>query len=253
MGLMDKCDRCKKLLLLRKKNYVYPGKRKGSFELTDEKIYCEKCINELYPSKEVVSKIAIKIPLKIQQGKFKEALELLEKGYDKNTCDYWYNKGNVLTNLGKIKESLSCYDEAIFIDTHYVKAWYRKGERLFYYHKFKEAIKCFGNVLELEKPGLTAASTEKQLEVRRTVEGFTCSTPFWAFAAMLMRALSFVGEKNLDKATEDFAVLHLIPFPPFFTMTLNEFIEFCLKNRDTVLDYLEPRANLVLYERWRKH
>ena len=245
---MVKCDNCKKRLLLRKKFYDYHGKQRGSFELTDEKVYCKKCYDKLSPQRDPKR---CELLLKIADRNYKEALSELEKHFDKNKQDYWYNKGNILRNLKKDNEALSCYNEAIFIDTHYVKAWYRKGQILYENNEFKDAGNCFENVLELEKSRLNKDS----LIVKPTQKGVVYASSVWTFGALLMRALSYMGEKKFDDADAVFTRFYrtIGPFPPFDSIESDKFIQYCVKNAGQILDRLEPNVFAEFLVLGRKH
>lgn len=137
--------------MLSKKFYAYPGKDKGSLEITDDKIICEECNFLVNRDDEKKEKQAISITVLMHQKKYDDALKLLESFFDNHSEADWYTKGNLLNNLGKNEDALDCYDEALFIDTHYVKSWYRKGAILFEHAFFFQAARCFENVIELER------------------------------------------------------------------------------------------------------
>jgi tetratricopeptide (TPR) repeat protein len=235
---MIRCNKCNKPFLLKKKYYDYKGKKKGSFEITNEKIYCKKCFESLYSNDEPNIEDVGDMIIKMREGKYKEALKELEKHFDKTKKSDWYNKGNLLRNLKKDKEALECYNEAIFLDTHYIKAWYRKGQTLHENDKFSDAGKCFENVLELEKSILNQDS----LQVKPTEKGVVYESNVWSFGAMLMRALAFMGEKKFDEADAIFTLLYrtMGHFPPFNQIEPDDFIQYCVKNAGQILDWLEP-------------
>lgn len=149
---MAQCEGCgRNINFQSKKYYTYPGKRKNSLEITQAKIICKDCIikSGLLLS-ESDSYKRINIPILIAKNNFQEALKVLESVFDKKSASDWYGKGNILLNLGNTEEALECYDETLFLDTHYIKAWYRKGHVLLSMNKYIDSAKCFANVVELE-------------------------------------------------------------------------------------------------------
>ncbi len=80
--------------------------------------------------------------------------ELIEAGYDEvglivyPDTSIWEKKGDQL--LGQDNEkALHCYCEAIRIDPRDVSAWYRKGDCLYVMGKYKEAIECYDQALQI--------------------------------------------------------------------------------------------------------
>ncbi|MDP7244432.1 MAG: hypothetical protein QF568_03740, partial [Flavobacteriales bacterium] len=69
---MDKCVKCNKQLLLRRKFYKYHGKKKGSFELTEGKVYCKKCYNSMYFLKEPNNEEFCELVIKIREKNIKK-------------------------------------------------------------------------------------------------------------------------------------------------------------------------------------
>ena len=220
---MIRCDKCNKPFFLKKKYYDYKGKKKGSLEITNEKIYCKNCFDPLYTHDKLNVESVEKMVIEMLEENYKEALKELEKHFDKTKKSNWYNKGNILQNLKRDKEALVCYNKAIFLDTHYVKAWYRKGQTPHEMDKFSDAGKCFENVLDLEKSRLNQDS----LQLKPTEKGFVYESNVWSFGAMLMRSLAFMGEKKFDEADAIFIFLYKIigHFPPFNKIGSNDFIQ----------------------------
>ena len=166
MGILDvfkggkkvqiNCQECGKLV--EKSYYDYRGKKKGAFEITSEKILCEACFSKLHnkahsPDNNGLIAISSKVILAMRnrdEKELKAALVAFDKIFNKDIAEDWYTKANIVANLHKYDESVKCYDEALFLDTHYTKAWYRKGAILFGLKKYVDAIKCFDNVMKLD-------------------------------------------------------------------------------------------------------
>jgi len=224
--------------LLRNKLYDYPGKQKGSFELTSEKVYCEKCYESLFSKKDPSIDDTAQLVMKMTDGKYKEALKEISKCFDKNKKDNWYNKANILRNLKRNKEAILCYNEALFLDTHYIKAWYRKGQTLYEEGDFNNAIKCFENIIELEKQTLN----NNGLKIKSTQKGFVHESGAWSFGAMFYMALCYMREKKFDDADLIFSFLYnkIRHLPPFDSIQSDKVIAFLVENTSDVLDLLEP-------------
>ena len=152
-----KCSKCGNSIgYSENKYYNYKGKEKGALDIADERIYCGKCYDKyIYKGKTRSSNIDVSksaaIILAMQTGRWNDALKLQDEIFDPSNPADWYSKGNILVNLNDTKGALTCYDEALFLDTHYVKAWYRKAWLLFSTKKLKEAATCYENVLLLER------------------------------------------------------------------------------------------------------
>ena len=60
--------------------------------------------------------------------------------------DKWNKKGAKLFAINKFKEAIECYNNALEINTSYIKAWYNKGLALESLKKYQEAIDAFKKV-----------------------------------------------------------------------------------------------------------
>ena len=54
----------------------------------------------------------------------------------------WYEDGNSLSNLGKDREAIACYDKALSLDSKNWDAWTNKGNSLAKLGKDEETIEC---------------------------------------------------------------------------------------------------------------
>ena len=63
--------------------------------------------------------------------------------------EWWVNKGNSLSSLGRLKEAIKCYDMALEINPQHAEAWFNKGVSLDSLGRFDEAIKCYDRALEI--------------------------------------------------------------------------------------------------------
>jgi tetratricopeptide (TPR) repeat protein len=78
-------------------------------------------------------------------------LGLFGKSNDEKFLD-WVNKGTSLFSLGKYKEAITCYDEAIRLDPKNSIAWSNKGDSLKKLGRYEEAEQCFAKAKELSDP-----------------------------------------------------------------------------------------------------
>jgi len=59
------------------------------------------------------------------------------------------NKGLALNALGRSKEAIVCYDEAIAIDPKEILAWYNKGNALLELCRYQEALNCYDEAIKI--------------------------------------------------------------------------------------------------------
>lgn len=59
------------------------------------------------------------------------------------------NKGTSLSNLGRTKEALACFDKALEILPRFDAAWLNKGVMLFKDGRTQEALKCYDQAIEI--------------------------------------------------------------------------------------------------------
>ena len=253
---MAQCEECGRNINFRsKKYYIYPAKKKGSLEITQATIICKDCISKyLTGSDKSGLDKRKKAVILFAKKNFKEALKVLESVFDKESKSDWYSKGNILHNLGNAEEALECYDEALFLDTHYIKAWYRKGQTLLSMNKYMNSAKCFENVVELEGGGNTG----------RSLTG-------WGFPALFccMRAWISVNNELVDKGKSSKEVYgttsmwvnkcrslltrslpiyedehgnlkYVTLVPPELNET--QFVDYCFANFRKILDAIEPQV-----------
>ncbi|MBU1644440.1 MAG: hypothetical protein KKA62_03360 [Nanoarchaeota archaeon] len=235
---MNKCHNCdKKIGILSKKYYIYPGNKKGDLTITEEKISCKNCIFDIDDSEQDIRQEVVVLMV---GDKFKEALIKLNKVFNKESSSDWYSKGNLLRNLKKNLDALDCYDEALLLDTHYVKCWYRKGWLLKELKEYKKAAQCFSNVIELEKSSLN----ENSIKVYGDENNYKYEINVWTFAAIISKALTLMNLKKFDEADMTFTILYRTVghFPPFASIEDKDFISYCVQNWDKILDLLEPRV-----------
>ncbi|MBN1941328.1 MAG: tetratricopeptide repeat protein [Candidatus Diapherotrites archaeon] len=221
---MPNCEKCGRKLKQSQIKEVAPGKLKGDSEITEKKILCSDCWQYRTVFTPLARRVFEKIVMLEQQGEHEEALKKLDYIFDSTNPGLWYKKAELLAHLGELADALECYEEALFLDTHLVKAWYKKGWILFHLEKFEDAVKAFDNVLELERTEFKFAEDK------------------WTHAAMFGKIFCLEQLKRLDEAITVFQELHkmLADLPHFKNLEFKGFKEFILSDIDRMLRFLEP-------------
>ncbi len=176
-----------------------------------------------------------------ESGKFQEALDLLEKRFDKDSPADWYTKGNALDNLQRFKEAAYCYEKAIEMVPDYTKAWYRAGNCLISLEEYPKARECFAKATNLER------------------ENKTKDEESWLSASLFGFMLTYFYEINQrqkdNNMTEEFTAeadevvkgaygqLYEKGVIPKFDQ-LTDIVEYCNNNINEIYDKLEP--NIII-------
>jgi len=251
---MAQCGECgRNINFQSKKYYIYPAKRKGSLEITQAKIICRDCISKYLTGsdKRELDKRENAVIL-IAKKNFKEAIKVLESVFNEKNAGDWYSKGNILLNLGKSEEALKCYDEALFLDTHYIKAWYRKGHVLLSMNKDMDSAKCFENVVDLEGGGNTG----------RKLTGWGFPALFCCMIAWISANNELVNKGKSSKEVYETTGMWVNKCHSFLTRPLpiyedehgnlkyvtlvspelneTQFVDYCVANFHKILDAIEP-------------
>lgn len=108
----------------------------------------------------------------------------------------WFSRGKILASLGKLEESLDCFEQAINLKTNYYEAWCEKGTVLEELGRIEEANYCFNQSLgalcdELE------ATLEDDLTILATPEDESPGSSynqacFHAIQGNIERALAYL-------------------------------------------------------------
>jgi tetratricopeptide (TPR) repeat protein len=264
---MIKCDTCGKKLVFKKRYFIYPGGRKGSLKITDEKMVCMDCFIQ-YSSGINVSESDERPAFSraLVKKNYKEALRILDETFDEKNPSDWYIRGNLLKKLKKSpKESIKCYDEALLLDTHYIKAWYRKGHILFSMQKYLEAAECFENVIELEGGE----------NINRILTGWGFSALFSCMMSWIYASNRLANEGKVKQRVSDSRSKWIKKCYPLLTnvvpvyrdeagdlkyvtlvppnLGINEVVDYCHDNFHEILESIEPRIFSEFIERGHRH
>ena len=82
---------------------------------------------------------------------------------DPNDVATWYNKGNVLLELGKYHEALESFDKALEIDPNDLETWSDRGMAFTKLGNYQEALKSFDKALELDPDFEPALKAKKEI------------------------------------------------------------------------------------------
>tara|TARA_Y100000034_G_scaffold102208_1_gene126947 strand:- start:226 stop:1029 length:804 start_codon:yes stop_codon:yes gene_type:complete len=262
-----KTDR--KLRFYDRKYYVYPGNNKGSLDITEAKVLSKEAFEKEYCLRkgEKYQKTMMEGTLLMTKKKYSEAIKMLNQVFNKKDASNWYTKGNILCNLNKKKEALKCYDESLFLDTHYIKAWYRKGWLLFHNKNYKDAGKCFENVVELEE---SKKKKERLVKNNWLVSGIFSCMVSWISENNKLTHKGKPSKKIYDKAGYWVGVIYTL-----FThnialyedddgqtvgtqiapsrMNETEFVDYCFKHMNEILDTIEPSIIATITIPGQKH
>jgi len=243
---MSRCEKCGSLKTILSRSFIYPGKTIGSFEITKGKPICDTCISKMKEDASTHGETSLKMIRCIEQEHYAEYLRIIEDNFNAGNPSHWYNKGNALRYLQRFDEALDCFDKALFLDTHYIKAWYRKGQTFFYRGNFRDALISFGNVVQLDKKYLS---------------GWGIAAKFYIMMALHRQYSLLVKEDEMTREFENYErewIDHLY-FLLHDELTLHdggkilpeeitpeEFLDYCAEYFEEILDILEPVKGPVI-------
>lgn len=217
----------------------YPGISKGSYELTDPKYICQTCLDQMDDSDHTYEYAEFVIC--IEKNEIDKAIQILKSIFNNINEMHWYNLGNLYFRKNMKSEALDCYDQALFLNTAYIKAWYRKGSILMTQENFFDACKCFKNIRNLDQnndEGWNSASAfcllicsvvihNKAVQTGKSAEVTDKEVQKWIMECKPVWEYAIIREFNVEKSGID------------------GFIDFCFENYDSILDYLEPSTGFL--------
>jgi tetratricopeptide (TPR) repeat protein len=243
---MSRCEKCGSFKTILSRTFIYPGKIIGSYEITEARPICNTCLLKMKEDESTHHETSTKMMKCIEKEQYAEYLQLIEDNFNLDNPSHWYNKGNALRNLQRFDEAIDCFNKALFLDTHYIKAWYRKGQTLFYEGNYRNALMCFGNVVQLDKKYLS---------------GWGVAAKFYIMMTLSHEYSRLLEKNNLTQEFEDYGLewinhlyflLHddesindggkIIPWD----ITPDEFLDYCYEHFEEILSMLEPVKGPVI-------
>jgi len=268
----NRCSKCGRELS--DAHQIHPSPEKDVLNITEGKPICKPCwdashhiIDEKDHEREMQFGVAF------TQKRFQDALNLMEEIHAGGVKDafYWYNRGNILSNLRKIDEAIDCYNTAIGMNTHYIKAWYRKGTHL--YNKgvntnseadLMRAHRCFVNVMRLNDEEWRGAAMFQAFMVGINIHN-RCVTmgrkpPEWVTSVIQETHLSLyaalMDSKSNDKDIKAFQAdqIALLSVEDEDQLKKNaelavrvHMVDFCTMHYSKILGDLEPNIAMEIY------
>ncbi|MGC9058373.1 MAG: tetratricopeptide repeat protein [Candidatus Nanoarchaeia archaeon] len=110
-------------------------------------------IPKIFEKQAVIAYILINAGVRVSNlGKNKKAIECFNKAIEinPNSGSAWYNKGVAFYDLHKYEEAIKCFDKAIEIEPNFEGAWRNKGLLLYILGKDEEAIECLDKAIEID-------------------------------------------------------------------------------------------------------
>ena len=182
----------------------------------------------------------------IEKEQYAEFLQIIEDNFNAGNPSHWYNKGNALRNLQRFNEAVDCFNKALFLDTHYIKAWYRKGQTLFYQGNYRDALISFGNVVQLDK---------------KYQSGWGIAAKFYIMMTLSREYSCLIKEKKMTQEFENYGLewIHHLYFLLHDELSINnerkivpeeitpeEFLDYCYVHFEEILIILEPVKGPVI-------
>ena len=182
----------------------------------------------------------------IEKEQYTEYLQIIEDNFNAENPSHWYNKGNALRNIQRFEEAVDCFNKALFLDTHYIKAWYRKGQTLFYLEKYLDALKSFGNVVQLDKKYQSGWGTAAKFYIMMTLSReYSClikenkmTSEFENYVREWIYHLYFLLHDELSVNDGKKTVPEEI--------TPEEFLDYCYEHFEEIITILEPVKGPVI-------
>jgi tetratricopeptide (TPR) repeat protein len=243
---MSRCEKCGSFRTILSRSFIYPGKTLGSFEITEAKPICNTCISKMKEDESTHGKTSSKMIKCIEKEHYAEYLQIIEDNFNAENPSHWYNKGNALRNLQRFDEAVDCFNKALFLDTHYIKAWYRKGQTLFYEGNYRDALTSFGNVVQLDKKYLS---------------GWGIAAKFYIMMTLSREYSRLLKENKMTREFENYGRewIHHLYFLLHDECSINnggkivpeditpeEFLDYCYEHFEEILTILEPVKGPVI-------
>jgi tetratricopeptide (TPR) repeat protein len=229
------CCRCGKIVEKDCISVRYPGISKGSFDLSGPKPICQSCIDQFDDSAHTQE--LANLVICITKNETDKAIQIIKSIFNKNNETHWYNLGNLYFQKGMLPEALECFDNALFLNTIYVKVWYRKGTILMKQQNFVDASKCFKNILILDP---------------KNEHGWNPASAYCLLLCSVVIHNTTVQNGKDGKKTNKEVLKWLKESQPVWEFAISEgfnieksgingYIDFCFENNGKILDRIEPK------------
>jgi tetratricopeptide (TPR) repeat protein len=237
---MSRCEKCGSFKTFFSRSFIYPGNAIGSFEITEAKPICSTCVSKMREDPSAHGETSSKMIKCIEKEQYGEYLKIIEENFNTENPSHWYNRGNALRNLQRFDEALDCFNQALFLDTHYIKAWYRKGQTLFYDGKYSVALTSFGNVVQLDKKYQSGWGVAAKFyimmtlsrEYSRLMKENKMTQEFENYCREWIHHLYFLLHDELSVNADE----KIIPVK----ITPEEFLDYSYEHFEEILTILEP-------------
>ena len=250
LHIRKKCCRCGKPVGILWNSFTYPGKVKGSVELTDAQPICQSCLDQRDDYTHAGELANVWTCLR--ENDFDRAVEIIKSFFNKNNEYHHYNLGHIYFSRGWLRDAMECFDNALLLNTHYIKAWYWKGHIFKNQGEFAEAAICFNNIRTLDL---------------RNESGWRPASDFCGMISLISLFNASVRNGTANARTQD--VIHRMlaeskePVWQFASskgynimeLDVDDYVDFCFKNQWEILNFLEPlkpgEVNINIHsEKW---
>ena len=244
------CCRCGKPVGILWDSFTYPGKVKGSLELTSAQPICQSCLDQRddYAHAGELANIATSLG----DNDYDRAVEIIKSIFTKNNEYHHYNLGHIYFSKGWLRDAVDCFNNAILLNTHYIKAWYWKGHILKNQGEFADAAICFNNIRTLDL---------------RNESGWRPASDFSGLMSLIELHNAAIRKGTGSARTQD-VIYRLLaeskePVWQFASskgyniteLDIDGYVDFCYNNQWEILNFLEPlrsgEVNLNIHsEKW---
>lgn len=146
----------------------------------------------------------------------------------------------ILMHEKKYEEAFECYNQAINLDKEYVKAWYRLGYLSFNFGRWYKSIECFEKVIELERH--KDPDEAIFINVANFLYMMACIN-LWNSCVLNKKSIpDEIKQKTEYQENLIRSWFERLKITPKFNNE-TEFVDFCVKNFDILLDKLEPKLD----------
>ena len=135
---------------------------KKNFENGNLEGACSACLEILASDPNHFDALHSYAVLSAKLGKVRESLEIFSQAISISNTDptIFNNQGIVLSQLGQHDQAVLSFDRATYLDPNYAEAFYNKGNSFYILRDFERALNCYDKALQIN-PGLPAAHNNR--------------------------------------------------------------------------------------------